>query len=119
VQTRTVSGVTQPQAVDVVAFVVSAGRNGYYAWDQRGVAQGGPASPDTRDEGRNRVFFDPGPARWRVASDAIVVDRPVLRTDAACDDIAGGGANLCEFDDLVIAIGRSTLVGRMAAAGRL
>lgn len=115
IQTRSQSGTpAADQAVEVVAYVISHGKNGYYGWRPNGTVDAPPNAG--RDEGlRNAVFT--GGAGFQ-AGLPFPMDRSTAPGVATCDDTTGGSA-LCEFDDQVIGISRSLLIGRMAAAGRL
>lgn len=101
------------QAQQVVAITLSHGRNGYYGWQPNGTQTPSPSDPAARDEGDNRVL--PG-TTWTAS--ALAIDRAPQREAGACSD-KDGVSPLCEYDDQVIWISRSLLVGRMAAAGRL
>ena len=110
--TRTVSGPTTRLAEKMVAIVISHGRNGYFGWRPNNAPS--PVGLPNSDESLNAVIGSPFQS-----SGKIVIDRPQLRDGATgCNDIAAGQP-LCEFDDQIIGISRSVLVGRMAAAGRL
>ena len=114
IRTRTVSGTAATQAQSVVAFVVSHGRNGRLGYTTSGTVIPGDINSD---EATNSVdFLAGGPPSWRGRK--LAFDRPLLRSNAACNDNLVGQP-LCEFDDQVLWISRSLLIGRMAAAGRL
>lgn len=91
---------------NVVAILVSHGRNGNGAVTAGGVARD-PAPAAQADENEN------------ADDDADFVSRNYTRDQSGCSDDENEGAPLCEFDDIVVTVSRSILNGRMVAAGQL
>lgn len=96
-------------AENVVAVLVSHGRNGYGA---------------VRADGANGITPTPVPSADRdeqenADGDAVFVSRGYTRGDNGCADDTDEGSSLCEFDDLVLPVSRALLMGRMVQAGQL
>ena len=116
IRTRTAGGPEVQVAREMVAVVISHGRNGYYGWRANGALPTPNPVANARDELINAVSL--GGAVF-TSIGKFLIDRPQVRdASPGCDDVTAG-ASLCEFDDLVIGLSRSLLVGRMASAGRL
>ena len=111
-----------PVTTEAAAVVVSTGANGFCGY--------------WRDlETGNRVqLAPPDDARWNcggptgasevdehenVDLDGVFVARRRSEGGAGCDDAAGSGGPLCAFDDLVVWIPASLLLGKLVQAGRL
>jgi hypothetical protein len=69
------------------------------------------------DERRNALAVT-GASPPAIRAQAAVMSRETIRIDAPCNDTAVG-AQLCEFDDLVVGVDAARLIFRMVAAGRL
>ena len=91
---------------NVVAIVISHGRNGFGATSIDGVAR--PAVPAAQaDELEN------------TNNDLVYVSRTYSRDQTGCADDPNEADPLCEFDDMVIPISRTILNSRLVAAGQL
>lgn len=114
VGTRTAAGVAPvAQAANLVALVVSHGKNGFFAFSSAGTIAATPPSAN-RDERMNAAWHGGGTVS---SIFPYVITRPQLRGTGTCDDFTASAA-LCEFDDQVVWVSRSMLVARMAAANR-
>jgi len=93
-------------ADNVVAIVLSHGRNGFGATSLDGAPRGAvPASNADEDENAD--------------DDAVFMTRNYSRAQNGCNDSGGEGSPLCEFDDLSLPLSRTILNSRMVGAGRL
>ena len=93
-------------ADNVVAVIVSHGRNGYGATSVNDVVR--PTAPASYvDENEN------------ADNDETFVTRIYSRATTGCVDPSFEAAPLCEFDDIVVPISRTILNSRMVAAGQL
>lgn len=105
VVTRTPAKAAQTLASNVVAVIVSHGKNGYGATSVEGSARAAVPGTNT-DEAVN------------VDSNAIFGYRTSTSVSTTCSDTAAGQP-FCEFDDIVVWISSYTLFNRMVAAGQL
>jgi len=111
--TRPTAGVaTVPVANEVVAVVVSPGKNGAWGFIPNGTRPNIPANANRDERLNSAANLGTGGTSF-----AYTVQRLPLRTAAACNDFNPGAA-LCEFDDQVVWVSRNMLVARMAAANR-
>jgi type II secretory pathway pseudopilin PulG len=92
-------------AVNVIAVILSHGRNGYGATSTDGIARQ-PAPVANTDETTNTN----GTLNY--------VSRTQVGVSAGCSDTTGT-TPLCEFDDIVTWLSAYTLFNRMIAAGKL
>lgn len=106
VVTRTSSKAFQNLASNVVAVIVSHGRNGYGATSVDGSARAGVPGTNT-DEAVN------------TDSNTTFGFRTATAVNTPCSDTATPPQSFCEFDDIVVWIPRFTLFNRMVAAGKL
>jgi prepilin-type N-terminal cleavage/methylation domain-containing protein len=91
---------------NVVAVVLSHGRNGFGAVALDGTPRGAvPASND--DEAEN------------ADDDGVFMMRRYSRAQNGCSDTGAESSPLCEFDDLLLPVSRTILNSRMVNAGRL
>ncbi len=91
---------------NVVAVIVSHGRNGNGATTAGGVLR--PAAAATHADERENTD-----------EDSEFVSRGYTRDQSGCSDDDNEGPPLCEFDDIVVTVSRTILNGRMVAAGQL
>lgn len=91
---------------NVAAVIVSHGRNGYGATGLDNVPRGAVPA-DNGDEAEN------------ADGDEDFIARAYSQAQGGCADDESEGTPLCEFDDLVLPISRSTLVSRMVSSGQL
>ena len=101
-----------PIAYSAAAVIISHGKNGYGASQPNGIRVIDPPASNA-DETANKTGV-PG------ASTPVVqfVSRNRTSDSTGCSDTAAGGTQ-CEFDDIVAWIPTTTLIARMAAAGKL
>ena len=91
---------------NVVAIVISHGRNGFGATSVDGVAR--PAVPAAQaDEAEN------------TDNDTTYFSRKYSRDQTACADNTTEATPLCAFDDMVMLVSRTILNSRLVAAGQL
>jgi type II secretory pathway pseudopilin PulG len=108
VNTRTSSKSTQTLASNVVAVIISHGKNGYGATATTGNARvSAPASNVDETTNGNVAAFP-----------RTFTSRTPTGISATCSDTVAGQP-FCEFDDIVTWISRYTLFNRMVAAGKL
>ena len=93
---------------NVVAVIVSHGKNGFGATSVDGVAR--PAVPASHDDEQENA--DDG-------ADKEYFRRTYSRGEAECEDDDDEAVPLCEFDDMVVHLSRTILNSRMVAAGQL
>jgi len=94
-------------ASNVVAVIISHGRNGYGATATDGTARALVPAQNV-DELLNAN--PPG---------TTFLSRPPTAISAVCNDGPPTGQPHCEFDDIVVSLSRFTLFNRMVAAGKL
>jgi len=93
---------TAPSPDGAVAVIISHGKNGFGAMNaQNNTLRPAPASADEVDNSAGGTGY-------------------TSRTHTVfANPCGGGGQPLCEFDDIVVWIGKYTLYNRMVAAGKL
>lgn len=117
IKTRNATGafVNLTNLNDVVAVVLSYGKNGYYGVNDQGVQQALPAAAyqvNGNDEYANSLTgIPPG-------SPKTFISRTYTNFNPACNEM-GGGAKLCEFDDILVWLPPYVLFNRMIQAGQL
>ena len=100
-----------PLATNVPAVLFSHGRNGYGARSLDGVARATP--PGSTDESRNA---DAGSAGVDFYARSYSIGAAGCSEDVSSPDES---KPLCEFDDLLVWVSPTVLVGKMVTAGRL
>ena len=91
---------------NVVAIVISHGRNGFGATSVDGIAR--PTVPAIQaDETEN------------TDNDLVYFNRTYSRDQTACADDPNEATPMCAFDDMVIPVSRTILNSRLVAAGQL
>ena len=105
VATRTLTKTIQTLSSNVVAVIVSHGKNGYGATSVDGTARAPVPAPNT-DEAIN------------VDSNNTFGYRTATSVSLPCSDTVVGQP-YCEFDDIVVWLSSYTLFNRMVAAGKL
>lgn len=107
VNTRDAAKNTQVLASNVVAVIISHGKNGYGATGSNGVARPAPPAANV-DETTNAN--PPG---------TTFLSRTPTTASGACSDAPPATQPYCEFDDIVVWLSRFTLFNRMVAAEKL
>ncbi len=107
IQTRDATKTAVPLASNVVAVVISHGKNGYGATTASGIVK--PTAPGINvDETLNAA--PPG---------TTFLSRTLTGVSGTCSDGPPMGQPHCEFDDMVMWLSSYTLFSRMVAAGKL
>lgn len=106
INTRSSAKVIQALASNVVAVIISHGRNGYGATSTDGTARASVPAANV-DEAAN------------VDSNATFAYRTRTEASSTCSDTATPPNAYCEFDDIVLWVSAYTIFNRMVAAGKL
>jgi prepilin-type N-terminal cleavage/methylation domain-containing protein len=111
-----------PLGTALPAVIISHGKNGLGAWQPNGT-QVNPI-PVGNDEARNvsgSTTATPLPSPPGYLSVAFYSRTPAPSAAGCADPLPGttNAAQVCEFDDIVIAITSNVLIARMVSAGRL
>lgn len=91
-------------ASEVPAVLISHGRNGFGATGVDGIARDAASATDEVENSDG---------------DAVFVTRGYTPGAPGCDDTAGEGSPLCEFDDLVVWVAPTVLNDKLVSSGRL
>jgi prepilin-type N-terminal cleavage/methylation domain-containing protein len=113
-----------PMGTAVAAVLISHGKNGYGAWQTNGIRL--TPLPSNDDEASNMNGATTVTAATLGAgtyTQFAFFSRDQTPSASGCSDpapgAAGGGAPLCEFDDILVMISAPTLMARMVGAGKL
>lgn len=107
VNTRASNKTIQTVGSNVVAVVLSHGKNGYGATSTSGLIRPGVPSSNV-DETTNAD-----------ATNTTFVTRTPTESSDSCNDATDSSIPYCEFDDILISVSRFNIFNRMVAAGVL